>query len=190
MAELLIALVVLGVIFALTIPKVLQSQNTGRYNAAAKDVMLTIDGAYKAYMMENTAGAATRGSDLTPYIDYVRVDTTTVIDDNPTDGTGLACSSTAWDCLQLFDGGILLYPKISNHSFGNTYATNGTWFQFDPDGKNLNVNTVDGPGKGLEFWLYYNGNIRTRSTINSATCTQNGCFNPVSNADPSWFSWN
>ena len=39
LAELLIALVVLGVIFALTIPKVLQSQNTGRYNAEAKDVM-------------------------------------------------------------------------------------------------------------------------------------------------------
>lgn len=47
LAELLIALSILGVIATFTIPKVLQSQQNGKYNTMAKEAIATISQAYQ-----------------------------------------------------------------------------------------------------------------------------------------------
>lgn len=50
LAELLIALAILGVIATFTIPKILATQQTQQYNAIAKDDIHMIVGAYQQYV--------------------------------------------------------------------------------------------------------------------------------------------
>lgn len=190
LAELLISLAILGIIATFTIPKVLQNQANSKYNAMAKEVMGMISGAYQTYKISNTPTASFSISNLTPYMNYLRIDSSTTIDDNPGDSNGLPCSDPTWQCLRLHDGGIILFPAAGAYGFGGTASTNGTFIQFDPDGLNLNPSSADGPGKGLEFWLYANGGIRTTQDLLTNTCNSNWCINAIPNSNPGWFSWN
>ena len=69
-------------------------------------------------------------------------------------------------------------------------ATNAITFYLDPDGE-VTDGTVDGPGKSVMFYLYYNGLLRTRGTVEPNTCSSATCLDePKPNNDPPWFSWN
>lgn len=178
LAELLIALAILGVIATFTIPKLLDSSDDSRCRAVAKEAIAMVSGAYRTYKMNNTPSASTSFGNLTAYMNYVATDTTTTFDDT---GGGPGTQTCAnWYCLKLHNGA-LLYDQNSN--FGGTAATNAMVFYIDPDGKVSSKRTV-------MVYLYYNGRVRTWGTIEPNTDVGGlGTFNPSAAADPTWFGW-
>lgn len=82
LAELLISLAILAEIATFTIPKVLTSQQNGKYNAAAKEAASMVSAASQQLQYTGTVSASTTGSELTPYLNYVKYDTSgTQVDD-------------------------------------------------------------------------------------------------------------
>lgn len=183
LAELLIALAILGVIATFTIPKVLNSQQSNKSNAVAKEVAGMLSGALTAYKQSNTVVAGTTGSDLTPYMNYVKLDTVSVIDDYETDPDDL-CSDDP--CLLLHNGARLMYGAAD--PFGGTQGTSAIWFQLDPDG--VYGGSTTGPSKSVVFWLYANGRITTYGSLFSGTMSGGGSVSATPAYDPTWFSWN
>lgn len=184
LAELLIALAILGVIATFSIPKLIYSSQNSQYNAIAKETASALSGAYQMYQLNNQVTASTKISDLTPYLNYVSVDTAgaNIIDDSQGLGT-ITCNSTNI-CLRLHNGAVLLY--YSTMAFGGTSSTNAIWFNLDPDGK-----VTDGVnGKSVQLWIYYKGKLTTVGTIDPNSCWSSGCnASPLPSLDPTWFSW-
>lgn len=193
LAELLIALAILGVIATFTIPKVLQSQTDSKYNSIAKEAAGMISGAYDAYKLTTPAAGTTGPQHLTPFMNYVRVDTASTID-APYNSTTRDCSSGGIGsgmCLILHNGAALRLGG-DTINFGGTGTNNAIWFMLDPDGK-VTTGSTTGPGKSLMIFLYYNGRVTTRDAVVPNTITggdMSSPFNPGSSNDPPWFSWN
>ena len=183
LAELLIALAILGVIATFTIPKILYSSQNSQYNAIAKESAAAVSGAYQLYQQNNQVTGSTKVSDLTPYLNYVSVDTSgSNIDDSQGLGS-ITCNSTNI-CLRLHNGAVLLY--YSTMAFGGTSPTNAIWFNLDPDGR-----VTDGiNGKSVQLWVYYRGKLTTVGNIDPNSCWSSGCnASPLPSLDPPWFSW-
>jgi prepilin-type N-terminal cleavage/methylation domain-containing protein len=68
LAELLIALALLGIIASFTIPKVLESSTNAKYKAMAKEAAGMISGAYQNLKLANGLSANTTTCDLTQYM--------------------------------------------------------------------------------------------------------------------------
>ncbi len=179
LAELLIALLILGVISVFTIPKVLQVQKDRRNMAIAREAMGTITQALEEHRRQGLLTNATVAKELTPYMNYVSVDTVSILDSS--DNRPCAGSNGLSLCLRLHNGALLF---ASNGQFGNgpDPAKNATMFWLDPDGQytgNLDV---------LMLYLYINGRIVTRENItpnsyyNGATIT-----NPCAACNPTWY---
>ena len=184
MAELLIALAILGVIATFTIPKILDSGSDSKWNAIGLEAAATISGAYQQYKLSNSISASTGPADLTPYLNYVKIDSVTTIDDVQT-STSILCGAV-YTCLVLHNGGYLFYRPTNN--FNATAATNAMFWGLDPDGKYSGSTT--GPGKTIIFWLYTNGRLRTYGTLEPNTYFDGGGpYVPVPSLDPPWFSW-
>lgn len=186
LAELLIALAILGVIAVFTIPKVLLAQQDAKSTAIGKEVAGMISGAYAAYRLNNTT--VTSGvtvADLLPYMNYVAIDTATEID-RLHEGTTLTCGASTDRCIRLHNGAILRYTE--GQSFAGTATTNAIPFTLDPDGR-VTDGTTNGPGKSVNIYLYYNGKLRTMGTAEPGTVNSVGTVNPVPAWDPPWFSW-
>ncbi|WP_303675201.1 type II secretion system protein [Vampirovibrio chlorellavorus] len=181
LAELLISLAILGVIATFTIPKILSTQQDARNSAIAKEAAAMISEAYQRYSATNQVTASTKVGDLTPYMNYVSTGNTAVINANggaPV-GASVSCSLFGGQCLLLHNGArLLVVPTIS---FAGTDALNALWFHLDPDGTANNTNAV-------VFFLYYNGRIKSYSTIDPNTVSSDGVRS--ADVDPSWFSWN
>lgn len=141
LAELLISLAILGVIATWTIPKILFSQQNQQYKAAAREVNGMITSAAQIVRVKNGDGQGMILDDLTPYMNYVSVESTANIDSVQSLGT-IACSDPAWGCIKLHSGAILAYDK------GSTYLLHN-WV-FDPDGK-VTDGTTNGPGKSVAW---------------------------------------
>jgi len=185
LAELLIALVILGVIATFTIPKVLQSQQDTKWKSMAKEVASIISGAYSAYQLQNSASSQVKPMDFTPFINYVQLDNTTSSKIDHVPGQ-LALDCTAGQpCLLLHNGGSL---RLTNQTFGGTAGTNAIRIYFDPDSKYSG--SANGEGKSVLFFLYYSGRLRTKASIEPNTCDESTCRNPDLTEDPAWFSWN
>lgn len=183
LAELLIALAILGVIAAFSIPKVLQSQQDAKFKAMAKEAASTVAQAYDLYKLSSQPTANTRLSDLTPYLNYVQMDTATRIDHKNTLDYA-DCSATS-PCLKLHNGAVFMYPNVR---FDGTATTNALNFMIDPDG--IYSGSVNGSGKSVEFYLYFNGRLRTRGTTQPNTVSSGGTVAaPVPSLDPPWFGW-
>ncbi len=183
LAELLIALAILGVIATFTIPKILNSQQMSSSNAKAKEVAGMVGAAYQLYKMQNPVTASFTIADLTPYMNYVQADSSTVVDTPPLNST-IQCGTVYADCLKLHNGGMLRY--YSGWQMGGTENNYAVWFDIDPDG----VASSNNAGAALQFWLYANGTIRTYGTMVPGTCSGGYCsFNPDPSWDPAWFSW-
>ena len=165
LAELLIALLILGVIATFTIPKVLQSQQNNRNIATAKEVVSMLSGSYEVYKLNGTASATTSTGDMSPYMNYVAVDTTSNFD-------GVApCNFAGSECLKLHSGGLLFIGVPAGNDFGGTSATDYLAVFYDPE-PNQN-------GNAITFALYYNGRITTGDE--AGVC----CGAP---ADPAWWT--
>ncbi|HEY9685852.1 MAG TPA: type II secretion system protein [Coleofasciculaceae cyanobacterium] len=195
LAELLIALAILGVIATFTIPKVLQAQQDNRNKAIAKEAVATISGAYQAYQLKNQPSASTKLLDLTPYMNYTKIDSSSgyLFDDTP-GGTSAACGAGGFSdgtmtCLFLHNGAMIESPDGIN--FGGTGTTNAVYFYIDPDGKY--GGSTSGPSKSIVMFLYFNGKIANWGNASSNTVVGNAGnspYGPTPANDPSWFSWN
>jgi prepilin-type N-terminal cleavage/methylation domain-containing protein len=190
LAELLIALAILGVIATFTIPKVLQSQADSKYKAIAKEAAASVSDAYQAYKLKNTVGAGFTLANLTPYLNYVKVDSVTTLDELY--GTAGTMDCTTYLCLRLHNGSML---DGDGTTFGGTGTTNMIYFAIDPDGKLTEPGSpATGTGKKILFILYYNGRMTTMGQClpgsTSTYWTPGTCPDPAGYPDPPWFSWN
>jgi len=188
LAELLIALAILGVIATFTIPKVLQSQQNGKYKAIGKEFAGTMAQAFQKYRLQNGDNPTMQAQDITPYLNYVKVvtDSSLQADGAPWDGGWTATCDGTQICLKMHSGAILYYWPAD--SFCSTQPT-AIVFRLDPDGQ------ADGRNLGLDIYLYSNGKVRTDSTIDiptyhgSGSSTCSGTYN-ATGSDPPWFNWN
>jgi len=186
LAELLIALAILGVVATFTIPKVLQSQQNGTHKAIGKEVAGMVSEAFVRYKSENTLSTSTRASHLTQYMNYVRVDTSSTIDDNYTQGT-MDCDATN-PCLRLHNGAVFrIYGDMAFSGTSSLHAV--TAGCIDPDGR-VTDGTTNGPGKCLDLVLYANGRLSTYGEMSPGTIFWWGIDNPASAEIPPWFNWN
>jgi prepilin-type N-terminal cleavage/methylation domain-containing protein len=190
LVELLIALVILGEIATFSIPKILYASQNQSYNAAAKEVAAMLSGALQQAKLTGTLTANTKLHDLTPYMNFVAIDSTSDIDFLYNTSTiNFPCNYNSDYCLVLHNGGKLL---LNGQSFGGTASTNAVYFYFDPDGK-VTDGTTNSPGRSLRLYLFYNGRVQTEGTVQPGTCgLPYGCLPasyPRPTNDPPWFSW-
>ena len=188
LAELLIALLILGVIATFTIPKVLNSQAGSQSKSVAKEVVGMVSGAYQAYVQENAANAGMTMADLTPYFNYVRTSTVGTYDGVSNTST---CAYGAVDCvgshgcLVLHNGTLFRYDRTA--TFGGTGSNRAHWFFVDPDAKlSGSGNTA---GRGAYFSLFYSGRISDWDKSPAGTQNDSENWGASSGCTPSWFSW-
>ena len=183
LAELLIALAILGVIATFTIPKVIATQQSQAYNAAAKEAVGTISAAYQNYKLTTDVSTSTTFGAITPYLNYTGTLSGTTIDSKYTNGS-LNCG-VSYQCLKLHNGGVLAYQTAT---LGGTSTTNAFSFFFDPNG--IDSGTTNGPDKAIELILYYDGFITTRGNSKVNTIVGGGATyaSPAPQFDPPWFS--
>jgi prepilin-type N-terminal cleavage/methylation domain-containing protein len=190
LAELLIALAILGVIATFTIPKILSSTGTAQFKAVAKETAGTLATALQDYSVDNAITTGTLASSLLANVNYVAQNTNAPI--TGTTGTGLpvACSGTVI-CLQLHNGAILQYEAAA--TFNGVTATNYIPINLDPDGtKSQNTTDI------LSFRLYYNGKL-TVATNDTAPNDEQPAGTGVGSTSasplaegpstPDWFTW-
>lgn len=172
LAELLIALAILGVIATFTIPKILSSSQNGQNTAIAKEAASMVSGAYSTYTLNNGAATGVTAGALTQYMNYVATDATAAAYT-----FGIACNTANVVCIKLHNGGVLQYS--SNINFGAT--TGALPFSVDPDGA--------GAQTPITFWQYYNGRL---STGGQGAGTASGAPSSyVTTTDPSYLAnWN
>ena len=183
LAELLIALLILGVIATFTIPKVLSSQQSNEWNAKAKEAIASSSEAFKLLQLEIGINASTTSSNLSPYLNYVRLQTVGDID-GALGQTTLTCSPGS-PCLHLHNGGVL---AVRNVAMLGTSTTHCIPLFFDPDG--VYSGTTNGPGKSVHFFIYANGLVRTRDSVSDPSCNATLCpFSATTDKDPAWFNW-
>ncbi len=185
LAELLISLAILGVIATFTIPKILSAQQNSSYNAAAKEAASTIAAAYQRAQQDGIVNANTKIIDLTPYLNYSSIQTTSFIDEGYTRAGTLGCTA-GFPCLKLHNGAIL---RPDGQTFSGTSTTNALWFYFDPDGQ-VTDGTTNGPGKSMIFFLYYDGKLTNYKNMLPNTQNSVGTVSVCTVCDPPWFSWN
>jgi prepilin-type N-terminal cleavage/methylation domain-containing protein len=186
LVELLITMAIMGVIVALTIPPLFQvpaSKQGTKYNAMARDTAFMVSSAYQQYKMTHaTVPTNTNFGALTPYMNYLATDATTVIDSR-NNGTTFSCA--AYSCLKLHNGATLLYANGSN--FGGSTTTNALYFYLDPDGQQTD-GTTNGPGKSVVVWLQYNGTLHSWGTLPTSIMTSVTGYAPTPSYDPIWFT--
>lgn len=186
LTELLIALTLLGVISALTIPKVLQAQSSKDSLTRAKSVASAVVGAYSNYRMNYGTGASMSLNHLTQYINYVDFTTTAQIDGLEGSGSMSCNGGGAGRCYKMQNGSYLFF--WTSDTFGGTSNNYCLRFIVDPDGKYGGSTT--GNSKSVQFELYANGDLRTYGTMKSGTWC--GIWGPLSadpTKDPVWFTW-
>lgn len=186
LAELLIALAILGIIATFTIPKILAAQQNNQNNAIAKEAAGMLAGAFANYKLSNPSLTTMYPSDLFTQLNYVKADSSSSMDAEQTLAT-TTCASPGAPCIRLHNGAMLMAWDVCGQ-FGGSSATNAVFYQIDPDGV-VTDGTTNGPGKSLTFALYYSGRLATYGTLASGTASQS--CSPTANTayDPPWFSW-
>lgn len=121
-------------------------------------------------------------ADLTQYMNYVAVDTSSYIDAIYTGNTH-HCSSS-YICLRLHNGSLVMGDT---GAMGGSNTTNGMWFAIDPNG--VADSTTNGPSKSLQLWIYYNGRVSDIGSLESGTRNVNAVQPATPSAVPPWFSW-
>ncbi len=178
LAELLIALAILGEIATFTIPKILSSQQNAQNKAVTKEVFAMMSGASQTYSMNNTLASNTSITAMTQYMNYVSVDTTSTLDGSLNDSASYSCTNRV--CLKLHSGAIIAFAI--GGSFGGTSAINMQWFLVDPDG------SYKGDSSSVWGALYYNGRLTSWANITPSSQDSWATYDP-GNYDPAWFSW-
>lgn len=192
LAELLIAFVVIGLLAALTLPKVLSGiPAPERSKAIVKGAVAEVNKAYAEYRMHHTPGTSTNFNHITPYMNFVRWITTAdyAIDREPNSMIGSISCGGGYRCLLLSSGALLMYNNAC--TFASPDTTSAVWFFVDPDGKAKQSAVSDSPTKSTHFKLYFDGRIKSVGTQLNNTCTSCGsvdCNDADPTRDPSY--WN
>lgn len=179
LAELLVALLIMGQIAAFTIPKVLVVQQSQKYNAMTKEAAAIASEAFQLHQIKGSITTSTDARALSAYLNYVKKDASTVgaLQDNW--GNSLDCSASV-PCYLMHNGGTILLNDIP---FTGSSAMDATQYIFDPDGT--------GPTKGVWFFLYFNGRITSSANCYAGTklwgAVEPSC--PQTGGDPTWFRW-
>ena len=182
LAELLIALAILGVIATFTIPKILAGQQSSQYNAIAKEDISAISAAFQQAKMAGSVSSSTTIGDLTQYLNYTSYVTSATVD-GINGSTSEACSGAA-PCIFMHNGSSIRY---NTYNFGGTDTTNALYVQMDPDG--FYSRTTNGNGKAVGLWLYYDGRVADEGTITAGTTNSHGSYTADATKNPAWFSW-
>jgi prepilin-type N-terminal cleavage/methylation domain-containing protein len=189
LAELLIALAILGAIATFAIPKVLNAQQNETWNSNAKEAVATISEAYQLYRAKVGDTSGMKASALFSYLNYVRTDNSSSVDKLSSDSgypAPFVCGNGNYLCYRLHNGGVI---HAWNDAFCNSSLT-ALPYDFDPDGK-------AGTGPMVRFFLYPTGKIRTQGTLETNTVWNSGTFDgtcsitrsAIPGDDPSWFRW-
>ncbi len=181
LAELLIALAILGVIATFTIPKILSSSTSGQNTAIAKEAASMVSGAFSSYQLNNSVAAGTTAGSLTDFMNYVKIDTaTSYTKTEAADAALQACSAVP--CLVLHNGGILQYDP--GQSFGTTVNNTGAvYFNLDPDG--------NGARGRITFVQFINGRLTTGGNVPANSDGPAGSTITKEAADPTYLTnWN
>jgi prepilin-type N-terminal cleavage/methylation domain-containing protein len=189
LVEVLITLTILGIIATFTIPKLFapppNSTMSNKQTTMAKNVAFMILNAYEQYRIANgTVPTTMTALELTPYMNYVSLDTTNSRIDHRPSQTFRLCAP-AEPCLILHNGSKL---RLGAVQFAGSNTTNCLQFHFDPDGI-YSGSTADSYSKSVQFQLYYDGTIRTFGNAKASSCHSVVCpFSGVPSNDPSWFT--
>lgn len=141
LAELLIALAILGVIATFTIPKILGSSQNGQNTAIFKEAMSMVSGAMQTELLSNgVAITDTTAADLAQHMNYVSM-----------------ASAAGVITLNLHNGGQLAYTAAEDWDATTDYMA----FTIDPDGSGTQ------PATGIA--LYFNGRVTTGDNITTGT---------------------
>jgi hypothetical protein len=174
----------LAEIATFTIPKIIYASQNQQWNAEATEAIAMVSNAYQQHKLNGYLAANNRAQDLTQYMNYVKVDSVTLIDTVPGQVAYYDCNSGQGICIRMHNGSILYATYlIYNGSSNLNYLS----FRFDPDG----VQTSDPNKASLHIFLYYNGRVTTRgqADIGSTNNSGSGFVSSVL-ADPPWFnSW-
>lgn len=166
LAELLVALLILGAIAMFTIPKVLSAQQNGQNKAVAKEFAAMISGAYQQAQLDGIVTTSTSMGNMTQYMNYVARDTTSTVDTYPNSG-GISIPCSANTCYRLHNGAIFVVTPLP---FGTTSGV--IYGIIDPDGGQT------GQEDSIVFAQKYDGRLTTY-----------GVYAGDSSYDPDWFSW-
>ncbi len=183
LAELLIALAILGVIATFTIPKIVSAQRDQSYNAKAKEAMAAVSATISKMRANGTLSASTQPADVFAQMNYVAYDTSASVDSEP--GNGSRTCMGGDPCIWLHNGAILKDETSGSAGFSGTDTTHAIQFLVDPDG--VYSGTTNGPGKSLFFVVYYNGRTVTYSEKLPGTLV--GGIPWGAGTNPDWFSW-
>lgn len=193
LAEMLIALALIGVISALLIPKLLFSSNTDAKKVMVLQTASAITQAYQTFAMDNHVTAATSANDLRPQFNVVETLTAGNLDGSDVTNTGTG--DTSWSCagamtcVRMHTGA---YVGYWNGGFGGTTDLNSLWFLIDTDGSPSTNGRATNYDNSIWLVLYRNGNIRSWENVLPGTLYINGTGDltaavPFPNSNPSWF---
>jgi len=171
LAELLIALGILGVIATFTIPKILYSGSSGKMTAIAKEVASMISGAWSTYSLTNgTLSSSLTPGVITQYLNYVSTTTAGAGYDADTCAAGTPCYI-------LHNGAYLQFHTGQN--FGGVSTSYTVWYNVDPDGNGTAASPVT-------FLQFYGGRLSTMGAVGSANQTTGGTSPTSITTDPSY----
>jgi prepilin-type N-terminal cleavage/methylation domain-containing protein len=171
LAELLIALAILGEIATFTLPKIINSQQNKSYNAKAKEAAATLTQALQYYRVYNSFASNTGIGDLTQYMNYVSYDSSGTLIDERYTGTTVACNVSGGRCIRLHNGAAIQFWP--GDRFGSCTSLHAVGFRVDPDGV-VTDGTTNGPGKAVELFIYCDGKVRDRANVEPGTILTNG----------------
>ena len=190
LSELLIALAILGLIAAFTIPKVLQSTSSTAINAIAKEAASSISQAYDGVRADQNGLGATSitADDIIAKINYVETITTGTIGDGTTNST---CAATE-PCYKLHNGAVMQIETANDDFTDGTAGETGVHvFYLDPDGQ-------AGTNGYVAFILGFDGRMMSGDEVtgspvapftNYDTNATTGSNGLAAVANPTWFSW-
>jgi prepilin-type N-terminal cleavage/methylation domain-containing protein len=186
LAEIVVAMGVLGVISTFNVTKVLTAQQATRNTALAKEAASTITGAYQEYNRNNRQSTNTTLVNIMTYVNSAKLDTTSTVQRiEPWGATANKACTSPTVCYQLNNGAIIF--GTDDHHFSVNDSLHSITFSFDPD--------AGGPEIGVTFYLYYNGRFTSQKTManNTVICWYGptcATYTPIATGDPSWFRWN
>lgn len=186
-AELLIGLAIIALIAIFTIPNVLNSMQGQEDKRITQDAIKRIQSAYQKYRLNANATSATTFANITPYLNYARVETAKVVDDMQTTGTH-TCGGSGYVCVELDTGASIFYHPFM--TFNTADSVGCISLYIDPDNKETVVGSTNGPGKSVPIFLFYDGKIRDRSRLTVNCVSSFNTYTNVSTFVPPWFDYN
>lgn len=184
LAELLIALLILGEIATFTIPKILSARENQQMNAVAKEDIAALGQAFQLMQLEGKVSTSTTAGDLLPYLSYVKLDTTSGIDDAYNFAGGQGCTAGE-PCAIMHNGSAI---KFNNCSFNGTNPNANVIEVFiDPDGKVTAGGGAQSNGKSIRAFIYYSGRVTSWSGVLGGSGSS--CFGWGPGTDPPYLKW-